>query len=523
MRKDGLEIQGVTMSLLKSMRKISATNSEVNLGGFSSVKHKDSVTTEDALAIFGYESFRPGQKEIIDEIMGGKDGVLAVMRTGYGKSALFQIPAIMTENLTVVVSPLISLMKDQVDNLLDNGVKAAFINSTQAASKRSEIESKVLAGEYDILYVSPERFNDGFIDLLRGMHVGLFAIDEAHCISSWGHDFRPSYARLGKVIEKLSPEQVLATTATATEKVKEDILNVLGIPNAKTYVRGIMRDNLEICIFDDTGMDRYKTILKSIQEVGKDVTGIVYVASKREADGLGGFLSKKGINATTYHAGLKDSLRKEIQEKWAKNGGVIVATSAFGMGIDRPDVRFVIHSGFTGSIEEWYQEIGRAGRDGKPSFALSLYNMNDDYKTQMYLIDLTNPSASEVKKFWKWIYNYAITVAVPRAKSTTINMTQREMGNLSRCKGVSGAISLLKRNGVIKTLGRGKYQFSLENSQIDFDEIESSRKEKLTRLYKIVSFYQSNVCRFHTICSYFGDDTMHKCNNCDNCEKNNEK
>jgi ATP-dependent DNA helicase RecQ len=340
-----------------------------------------------------------------------------------------------------------------------------------------------------------------------------------NCISSWGHDFRPSFARLGDVIRQVTPEQVLAVTATATEKVKEDICTVLGLNNAKVYVRGIVRENLELCIFNDTGMNRESSIAEAVRDYGTDATGIVYVASKKEADNLGRYLQKRGVRATTYHGGLKDTERKAIQEGWATNGGVVVATSAFGMGIDRADVRFVIHSGFTGSIEEWYQEIGRAGRDGLPSTALTLFNLKEDYNIQMHLIGLTTPDGDSIKSFWKWMRNHAMSIALPHAKTTTVSMTQKQMGGLSQCKCVGAAISFLKGYDLVQTKGRGKYQVSLEKKEIDFDSMAEKRKKNIKKFYDLVNFYKTGSCRFKIICEYFGDDSfVGRCGNCDNCQ-----
>lgn len=504
------------MSLLQKMRKIRSNQLIYERKGLT----LNGKTKQEALSVYGYSGFRPGQEEILDEVLAGKDGVLGVMATGYGKSALFQIPALMTTNLTIVVSPLISLMKDQVDAMQKIGVGAGFINSTQTKKQQEEVISDTVAGKYVILYVSPERFkNDDFMRIMRGLDIGLFAVDEAHVCSQWGHDFRPAYAKLGEVIKEIKPEQVIALTATATDRVKEDVCNLLGIPDAKCFVRGVKRDNLEICIFDDSGMSRDAAIFEGIKDYPKGVTGIIYVASRTEANQLSKYLTNKGIKSSFYHAGMKQKERKEMQEAWAQNGGIVVATSAFGMGIDRADVRFVIHSGFTGSIEAWYQECGRAGRDGKDSCALSLYNVKDDYHIQSFLIGLTNPEEDEVKKFWRWLFNHAMVAAKPDAKTVTVNMTQKEMANLSRSRNVGACIGFLKRQELVKTIGRGKYQVSLEKKPMDFEKLNSQRKENFDKLHSLIRFYQSKRCRYAQICEYFGDDTFTgRCGNCDNCQ-----
>jgi len=507
------------MSMLERMRAMKARGAEPRVPTSKGLTMNE-VTREEALAKFGYKSFRTGQAEIIDAICGGSEGVLAVMATGAGKSALFQIPAIMTKHLTIVVSPLIALMKDQVDNLNALGIPAGVLNSMQTPKQQQEMLSDILAGKYEILYCSPERFdNKDFMNLIQSIRVGLFAVDESHCVSAWGHDFRPSYARLNEVIKQIDPQQVVALTATATEKVKEDICQMLGMPDAKQFVRGVKRDNLEVCIFNDNGMSRQATITDAVREYGESVTGIVYVATRKEADSLTMFMKSRKVDAICYHAGLKDKDRKEIQEHWAENGGVVVATSAFGMGIDRSDVRFVIHSGFTGSLEEWYQEIGRAGRDGEPSVALTLWNVKNDYHTQKFLIDLTNPEEADVKKFWRWMLNYSFTIARPNSLTTTVNMTQKDMAQASGCANVGSCISFLKKEGMVETKGRGKYQVTLQKKDMDYTAIRDQRRAALDKLNNLVNFYQSKNCRFDHICKYFGDDSFSgQCNNCDNCQ-----
>jgi ATP-dependent DNA helicase RecQ len=487
------------------------------ISGLSVTRDRDEVRS----SVFGFESFRPGQAEIIDEVVSGKSGVLAVMATGSGKSALFQIPAIMSDRMAIVVSPLIALMKDQVDALKSLGVAADLVNSSQTQKEQRETMSRVLAREVEILYVSPERFgNNEFMNSIRSVSIGLFAVDEAHCISSWGHDFRPSYSRLAEVIRKLRPQQVVALTATANERVRDNICESLGVPAAKKYVRGVYRDNMTIGIMSDDGRDRFR-IIKSVVRDGNGATGIIYVATRKEAASLCKYLEGNGVDAAFYHAGLKDKDRKEIQEEWTANGGVVVATSAFGMGIDRADVRFVIHSGFTGSLEEWYQEIGRAGRDGEECICLSLFNMGPDYRMQMYLIDLTNPESGQVRKFWAWLRAVAGRNARDEeVKTATVEMTQKKMETASGVANVGACMSFLRRQGLVVTLGRGKYQVKLTDAAPNYEAANLERKEKTGKLNELVSFFKSGECRFVYVCRYFGDDTFTgKCGDCDNCTK----
>ena len=316
-------------------------------------------TVKEALAIFGYTSFRKGQEEVLQEVLDGKDGVLAVFPTGYGKSLIYQIPSMVTGKLTIVVSPLISLMRDQVTRLQSLKINAIFINSTVSMNDVKMALMEAQTGSIKALYVAPERFaNPEFMKAISGIEVDVLAIDEAHCISRWGHDFRPSYAELGGAIEKINPRQVVALTATATKTVQDDICKVLGIDKAKRFISGVHRSNLKMLMFEGYGsrkLDEMANITRKFVSEGK-TTGIVYSPTRKEAEEICGHFKRRGVQATFYHAGLKDSERALVQDTWAKNGGVIVATCAFGMGIDRADVRFVIHSGLSQSIEDYYQE-----------------------------------------------------------------------------------------------------------------------------------------------------------------------
>lgn len=336
-------------------------------------------------SFYGYSEFRKGQENIINEIINGND-VVAIMPTGGGKSICYQIPALILEGLTVVISPLISLMKDQVDAINSIGIESAYINSTLSQQEIDIIFNYVREGHIKILYVAPERLESmEFLNLISNVEVSQVAVDEAHCVSQWGHDFRSSYKFIGKFINLLKKRPVVsAFTATATNEVREDIVNLLELRNPKIFVSGFDRDNLKIVIEKGVNKDHY--ILDYIKE-NKDSSGIIYCSTRKEVDSLCELINSRGIDCTKYHAGLSDMERKQNQEDFVYDKiGVMVATNAFGMGIDKPNIRYVIHNNMPKNIEGYYQEIGRAGRDGEDSECILLFSPGD-VQTQKYIIE----------------------------------------------------------------------------------------------------------------------------------------
>jgi ATP-dependent DNA helicase RecQ len=333
---------------------------------------------------FGHTSFRPSQETVIDAVLSGRD-VLGVMPTGAGKSVCYQIPALLFEGATLVVSPLISLMKDQVAQLRQGNIPAAFINSSLTAEQYREVLRRVGEGRYKIIYVAPERLET--VDFLRfamETPIALVAVDEAHCVSQWGQDFRPSYLRIGGFIEKLSVRPVVgAYTATATAAVKSDIIRLLGLHDPLSLTTGFDRPNLYFEVARPENKSKYFHQL--IGQRG-GMCGVVYCATRKTVDNVCAELRRRGIAASRYHAGLEDEERRRNQEDFIQNRvTVMVATNAFGMGIDKPDVRYVFHYNMPKNLESYYQEAGRAGRDGKPSECILLFS-NDDIKTAEYFI-----------------------------------------------------------------------------------------------------------------------------------------
>ena len=360
------------------------------------MSHKKQVDMDFALQTlkkyFGHTSFLHPQEEIIKDVL-QKNDVFVLMPTSGGKSLCFQLPALLMDGMTVVVSPLISLMKDQVDSLQANGIEVAYLNSSLKYSEIRDIKVSIVDNRIKILYVAPERLmmSDTF-DLLKNANVGLVAIDEAHCISEWGHDFRHAYRKLGIIKKHLPKASLIAMTATATPEVQSDIVKQLKLANPKYYNMSLNRDNLFYQV--ELKYNEYDKLTQYLKDHNKN-SGIIFCRTKIKTEDLADKLQSDGYRALPYHAGLSSNLRKETQEKFVKGDvEIIVATTAFGMGIDKSNIRFVIHNDMPKNLESYYQETGRAGRDGVKSDCILFYK-SDDYKMHEYLI---NKKEDEVKR-----------------------------------------------------------------------------------------------------------------------------
>ncbi len=474
---------------------------------------------------FGFDDFREGQREVIGSILQGKDAVV-VMPTGSGKSLCYQLPAMVLDGVTLVVSPLIALMKDQVDALRARGLPATFINSSISESEqRARIES-LRRREQKLVYIAPERFRSSrFNAALQSIPVSLFAVDEAHCISTWGHDFRPDYLRLRSVIGSLGRVQTLALTATATPYVRSDIIQQLGLKEPQTFVSGFDRPNLSIEVVH-TEKERQKITHISRLAKRQPGSGIIYTTTRKAVEQVGAKLQTAGLSVSTYHAGMPDSVRIKAQDSFMSGRTqMIVATNAFGMGIDKPDIRFVVHYQMPGSIEAYYQEIGRAGRDGLPSTCVLLFNYADK-NTHDFFIEGSYPDFKVIKE----VYDTLAVTKLRRIELSTAEIASRiSTGNEMA---VQSALYVLERAGHIQRTAANREDRKSRQSrsiimldsvpakQLRIEPRDVSRRADLERrkLREMIDFCYTDYCYRAHILNYFGDRHHERqCGTCGNC------
>lgn len=415
------------------------------------------ATIEDARRVmqerWGYTSFRPGQQELIDAVLNREDA-LGVLPTGGGKSLCYQIPALLTEGLVLVVSPLISLMKDQVEALQERDVEATFLNSTLSPPEEEQRWTDAEHGRFDLLYLAPERMTtDTFKARAERLNVSLLAVDEAHCVSEWGHSFRPEYLRISEGRSRIGEPPTLAVTATATPAVRGDVIRLLDIPDARTVVRGFDRPNITWSVFETES--KWAKLWDVVSSVSG--TGIVYTATRRGVEQWTRRLQNEDVRAAGYHGGLSADEREERQERWTDETiRIMVATNAFGMGIDKPDVRFVVHTDLPSSLEAYYQEAGRAGRDGKRSYAVLLFH-EPDADTQEALIDASHPTAREVRAVYDAVCSVAqVPIGAEPDDPLVVNLNAvLKVTDFARSK-VRTAVDLVARQDAWRVLPQRK-------------------------------------------------------------------
>lgn len=467
---------------------------------------------------FGFGSFRGLQETIIKRTTEERKHSLVLMPTGSGKSLCYQIPALYFENKTIVISPLIALMQDQVDALRKKNVPAAFINSTLSKQEREKRLEDFLNGNIKILYVTPERFRKkDFIEKIKTVKIDLLAVDEAHCISEWGHDFRPDYSRIGEFREILGNPLTIALTATATKDVQEDILVKLNLnkDEVKIFHQGIDRPNLRLeaaDVFDDK--EKLKEILAALKKYNG--SGIIYFSLIKTLEKFSEMIGDRGFERGIYHGKLEDKQRKQMQRDFL--GGkqkLILATNAFGMGIDKADIRLVIHAEVPSSIESYYQEIGRAGRDGKDSLCLLLYNQEDLY-TQMEFIKWSNPDAD----FYFALYNL-LQRDTGLINSSGIDLIREQMNFKSKNDfRIETALGMLDRYGVTEGEIEKKNLKVIDELPGILQDEEFLKKKLLNdnkKLLSVVNYFRNENCRRVFISDYFGFPGEKPCGNCDNC------
>ncbi len=477
---------------------------------------------------FGFTSFLPGQEETILHTLNGDDSIV-IMPTGRGKSLCYQLTAMLSEGVTVVVSPLIALMKDQVDGLVARGLPATFINSSLTWREMDHRIRGLERGSYKLVYVAPERFRSRrFMEVLERCTVSLVAVDEAHCISHWGHDFRPEYLRLGPVLTLFPRARVMALTATATPYVREDILQQLGLgqedrPEPQILVYGLDRPNLRLVVSRTANhqakLDRVVEILDEWE------SGIVYCATRKQTERVHTLLRDAGRKASLYHAGLPDRERQTVQDRFmGREDPVVVATNAFGMGVDRTDLRFVVHWDLPGSVEAYYQEIGRAGRDGSPALCELLYNYAD-VRTQEFFLEAANPEPFLLERTWRVLRR---TCSQEEPRIQPLPAWTREISPDTSDLSIRTLFSILERSGLIRQdpVPGGQIAISLlegaDRVRLDREAsylVEKRRRDR-GKLRDILGYVSSTRCRHGYILGYFGDrEAAARCANCDRCRR----
>jgi len=471
--------------------------------------------------VYGYDSFRPLQDVVIDSILESKDTV-AIFKTSGGKSLCYQIPALCVEGTAIVISPLISLMKDQVDTLEELGVPAAYVNSTQTFEERNAILSNYARGEYKLFYVSPERLSEDFFALSQNVNVSFLAVDEAHCVSMYGHDFRPSYTKIGSFFDALADSRGksiprIALTATAPEDVRDDIKNLLGMKDVQEFLGSFERENIDFIVRHTE--DKTQATEEIIRQFSSEPI-IIYCATVKSVDALYSRLIKDNYPVARYHGQLT-AVEKEINQEAFIRGdiNVMIATCAFGMGVDKSDVRTVVHYQMPGDLEAYYQEAGRAGRDGKQSRAILLYSKNDR-SIQDYFIANTYPSETELLESLNFINLFAADQPITEgveflAQACPGDIDTPKMLSILRILSDHKLIDMTYSNEDSNTVLIDRVDYDVES--VDFSYIGARRRIALNSLMKMIDYAKTTLCRTKHVMKHFDQRMKSDCGHCDNC------
>lgn len=470
---------------------------------------------------FGHESFRGQQQEVIENALAGNSG-LVIMPTGQGKSLCFQLPAVAQEGMTLVISPLIALMKDQVDAAKAIGLNAEFINSSLKPGERQARYSRLGKGKIKILYVTPERFRKTeFIEALKKNKVSLVAVDEAHCVSEWGHDFRPDYSRIKEFREWIGNPTTMAVTATATSKVQDDILKQVGLSKeTPRFIDGVQRPNLTLDVEEVYGLDnKVRDIFGRFHQVGGPT--IVYFSLVQSLEKAKYELERLGIQSLVYHGQLPDKLRRRNQEAFLESdSALILATPAFGLGVNKPNVRSVIHAEVPGSIEAYFQEVGRAGRDGEPSHCWALYD-SDDVSIQMDFIKWAKPDPGFIYSTYELIRRN-----LDRFKAEGLDYLREQLNFYNkRDFRVETTLNLLERWDAVSWHNKNPRTLEIigdiPEEYLDKEKFQNHLKAQNQKLYDMVEFMnEKDQCRRSIVYSYFGLHDQPRCGKCENCLRN---
>jgi ATP-dependent DNA helicase RecQ len=466
----------------------------------------------EAAQRFGIVRFRPGQRELIEAVLRGKNA-LGILPTGAGKSLCYQLPAFVLDGAVVVVSPLIALMQDQHDHLSEAEIEAARLDSTVRGKEQRSRESALAGGAYDVVLVTPERLQDPeHVGPLKARGVALFVVDEAHCVVQWGHDFRPAYVGLRPVIDELGRPPVLALTATAPQDVAEEILKGLGIEDAVIIHTGIERENLFLKVQrTPTEAAKEEALIEYLE--GSTGSAIVYAATVRRVNELHAWLLERGVSAARYHGKLRHSEREKAHEEFMSGAvRLMVATNAFGLGVDKADVRAVIHWNFPESVESYYQEAGRAGRDGKASDAILFYRL-EDKRIRSFFLGGKHPTRDEALRFLGALVHHAQGGARPTLQEI-VAASGLNTRRASVLAATLEAMEIVERRGRVLRLRR---DYAPDEVERFLDTFESRHRSDRERLEAIMRYGQSTDCRMQYLRKYFGEPAGEPCNHCDNC------